>query len=114
MHVLYAHGLVLPVLTLAAWTFVMWIWMYATRIPAMQKAKIDPQEMSRTGAKLELRTDVVARTGAAKPYTAGHRLYGLVNDELLWTFDMAAMGHELQNHLAARLTPMVDDPAPGE
>jgi len=54
MHVMYAHGLVLPVLVLAAWTFVMWLWMYATRIPAMQKAKIDPQEISRTGKKLEL------------------------------------------------------------
>ena len=33
-----------PVLALIAWTFVMWAWMYATRIPAMQAAKIDPQE----------------------------------------------------------------------
>ena len=31
----------LPVLALVAWTFVMWVWMFATRIPAMQKAKID-------------------------------------------------------------------------
>ncbi len=54
MQIMYAHGLVLPVLVLAAWTFVMWLWMYATRIPAMQKAKIDPQELSRTGGKLEL------------------------------------------------------------
>lgn len=83
------------------------IWEGAVEVTGMVQDRI-------TGAKLELRTDVVARTGAAKPYTAGHRLYGLVNDELLWTFDMAAMGHELQNHLAARLTPMVDDPAPGE
>ncbi|MET0741217.1 MAG: FABP family protein, partial [Candidatus Nanopelagicales bacterium] len=29
-----------------------------------------------TGPKIELRTDVVARTETAKPYTAGHRLYG--------------------------------------
>ncbi|MFO1406631.1 MAG: MAPEG family protein [Steroidobacteraceae bacterium] len=34
----------LPVLALVAWTFVMWAWMYATRIPAMQAAKIDPQD----------------------------------------------------------------------
>lgn len=51
---MYEHGLILPVLALIAWTFVMWLWMYATRIPAMQAAKIDPQEMARTGAKLEL------------------------------------------------------------
>jgi hypothetical protein len=54
MHAMYQHGLILPVLALAGWTFVMWLWMYATRIPAMQKAKIDPQELSRTGKKLEL------------------------------------------------------------
>ena len=30
-----------PVVALAAWTMVMWLWMYATRIPAMNKAKID-------------------------------------------------------------------------
>ena len=33
-----------PVVALAAWTMVIWIWMYATRIPAMRKArvKLDP------------------------------------------------------------------------
>ena len=34
--------LLLPVLALICWTLVMWLWMYATRIPAMQKAQIDP------------------------------------------------------------------------
>ncbi|MEM9286276.1 MAG: MAPEG family protein [Pseudomonadota bacterium] len=34
-----------PVLILASWSLVMWIWMYATRIPAMQKAGIDPAKM---------------------------------------------------------------------
>ena len=56
-----------------------------------------------TGAKLELRTDVVARTESAKEYSAGHRLYGLVDGELLWAFDMAAMGQPLQSHISARL-----------
>ena len=31
----------LPVLTLVAWTLVVWFWMYATRIPAMSKAKVE-------------------------------------------------------------------------
>lgn len=31
----------LPVFALVTWTFVMWFWMFATRIPAIQKAKID-------------------------------------------------------------------------
>ena len=30
-----------PVVALLAWTMVMWLWMYATRIPAMTKAGID-------------------------------------------------------------------------
>ncbi|MBY0304527.1 MAG: MAPEG family protein [Sphingomonas sp.] len=29
------------VVALAAWSLVMWVWMYATRLPAMRKAKID-------------------------------------------------------------------------
>jgi hypothetical protein len=37
-----------PVLALVTWSLVMWLWMYAARIPAMQKAKIDPQEAVRT------------------------------------------------------------------
>jgi hypothetical protein len=52
------HGMVAPVLALIGWTFMMWFWMYATRIPAMQKARIDVRELSRTGAKLELPPEV--------------------------------------------------------
>jgi hypothetical protein len=55
------------------------------------------------GAKVEIRTDVVARTTSAKEYTAGHRLYGHVDGDLLWAFDMAAMGQPLQSHISARL-----------
>lgn len=55
------------------------------------------------GAKIELRTDVVARTETAKDYNAGHRLYGLVDGDLLWAYDMAAMGQSLQPHLSATL-----------
>jgi hypothetical protein len=42
------HTILSPVLALITWSLVMWLWMYATRIPAMQKAKIDPQEAVRT------------------------------------------------------------------
>jgi len=38
-----------PVLALVAWTLVMWVWMYATRIPAMKAAGIDPQEAAYPG-----------------------------------------------------------------
>lgn len=56
-----------------------------------------------SGARVELRTDVVARTQTAKDYTAGHRIYGLVGGELMWAFDMAAVAHPLQPHVSARL-----------
>jgi len=34
-----------PLMALVLWTFVMWVWLYATRIPAIRKNKIvmDPQ-----------------------------------------------------------------------
>ena len=56
-----------------------------------------------TGGKLELATDAVARTGSAKEVTAGHRLYGNVEGDLLYAYDMAAVGQPLQPHLWARL-----------
>ncbi len=34
-----------PVVALLAWTMVMWLWMYATRIPAMNKAGIDSKNL---------------------------------------------------------------------
>lgn len=43
----------LPVLVLATWTLIMWAWMYATRIPAMQKAKIKPDEARHPGTGAE-------------------------------------------------------------
>ena len=33
-----------PVLALIAWTLVMWVWLYATRLPAMTRAGIAPQD----------------------------------------------------------------------
>jgi len=36
-----------PVVALAAWTMVMWAWMYATRIPAMAVAKVVPDGLAR-------------------------------------------------------------------
>ena len=43
-----------PVVALAAWTMVMWLWMYATRIPAMNAAKVDPDSLVRDpDAKLD-------------------------------------------------------------
>jgi hypothetical protein len=64
-------------------------------------------EGSVEGPRIEIRTDMVARTASAKEYTAGHRLYGLVEGDLMWAYDMAAMGEPLQPHLSARLARVV-------
>ena len=53
--------------------------------------------------KLELRTAGVGYTETAKEVTEGHRLYGNVEGDLLYAYDMAAVGQELQPHLWARL-----------
>jgi len=46
-----------PVLALVCWTLFIWAWMYATRIPAMRKAKIDPQSAIHPGSLSGLPTD---------------------------------------------------------
>jgi len=53
--------------------------------------------------RIELQTDVVARTETAKEVTAGTRLYGLIGEDLGWAYDMAAVGQPLQSHLSAQL-----------
>lgn len=43
-------GVLTPALALVCWTLLVWAWMYATRIPAMQRAKIDPQSAIHPGS----------------------------------------------------------------
>ncbi len=38
-----------PVVALMIWTMIVWAWMYAVRIPAMQQAQIQPDEARQTG-----------------------------------------------------------------
>ncbi len=56
-----------------------------------------------TGARVDLTTDVVARTTTAKEYTAAQRMYGMVEGDLLWVMDMAAVGEPMSSHVSARL-----------
>lgn len=75
------------------------VWHGKVIVSEIQDARI-------TRAHLEMSTDSVMRTASAKEYVGGHRLYGLVADgDLAWTFDMAAVGQPLTNHLAAKLAP---------
>lgn len=48
------HDILGPVAALASWSMVMWAWMYATRIPAMQRAKVDADKLvGNTGTTLD-------------------------------------------------------------
>jgi hypothetical protein len=43
-----------PVAALASWSMVMWVWMYATRLPAISKARIDAKNwVGGTGKQLD-------------------------------------------------------------
>jgi len=55
------------------------------------------------GPRITLQTDLVARTTTAKEYTAATRLYGLVDSDLMWVMDMAAVGQPLQSHVSGQL-----------
>lgn len=46
-------GTLQPIVALAAWTMIMWLWMYATRLPAMTAAKVDPDSLV-NGPKVSL------------------------------------------------------------
>ena len=64
-----------------------------------------------TGTKIEMTTDLVARTESAKEVRAGHRLYGMAGADLAWAYDMAAVGKPMQPHLSAqlkRVSPVAD------
>ena len=56
--------LLAPIVALVAWTHVMWAWMYATRIPAMRRARmrLDPEaprgaQMASLPAKVRWKAD---------------------------------------------------------
>ena len=55
------------------------------------------------GPRIDLASDAVVRTAGAKPYASATRLYGLVDDHLLWAWDVSAFGRELASHASARL-----------
>jgi hypothetical protein len=55
------------------------------------------------GPRIDLATDAVMRTQGAKPYAAATRMYGLVENHLLWAWDIAALGQSLRTHASGRL-----------
>jgi hypothetical protein len=81
------HSVLTPILALIVWSLVVWVWMYATRLPAMTAAKIDPQS-ARFPGSLDSLPDAVRQVAnnynhlmeqptifyalAAYTYLAGH------------------------------------------
>jgi hypothetical protein len=52
-------AILLPMLVLAGWTMLIWLWMYATRLPAMSRAGIDGTKLVGTTGR-GLRDQLVA------------------------------------------------------
>ena len=52
-------SILLPMLVLAGWTMIVWLWMYATRLPAMSRAGIDGTKLVGSTGK-GLRDQLVA------------------------------------------------------
>lgn len=69
---------------------------HPTGIVEMYYGTIEP-------ARIQLKTDGVLRSPHAKEYNSASRMYGLVDSQLMWVMDMAAVGHPLQSHLSAQL-----------
>lgn len=54
--------------------------------------------------RIDLVSDLIARTATGAEVTAGKRLYGLVQGDLMWAHDLAAFGQPMQSYASARLS----------
>lgn len=55
------------------------------------------------GGRIDLVSDLIARTPDAAAVASATRLFGNVEGDLLWTWDIAAFGEPLQSYFSARL-----------
>ncbi|WP_435737118.1 FABP family protein [Cellulosimicrobium sp. PMB13] len=53
--------------------------------------------------RVDLASDLIARTGTAAEISASKRLFGLVEGQLLWVWELAAFGEPLQSYASAKL-----------
>jgi hypothetical protein len=102
------NTILVPVLALCVWTFVLWFWMYATRLPAMKKARINVKRLKR---KQELDVLPVPVQQIADNYNHLHEqptvFYALafyshlvgvadsLNVQLAWAYVVLRMAHSL-------------------
>lgn len=61
--------------------------------------------------RIDLATDLMARTSSAAEVAGATRMYGYVSGELMWAWDLAAFGQELQSYAAARLSKVETEPS---
>ena len=54
--------------------------------------------------RIDLASDLIARTPTAAEVSASNRLYGLVEGHLMWVWEIAAFGHPLQSYVSANLS----------
>ncbi len=55
------------------------------------------------GPRIDLASDLIARTPDAAEVRAATRMYGLVQGDLMWAWDIAAFGEPLQSYASAQL-----------
>lgn len=53
--------------------------------------------------RIDLGSDLMARTASAPDVAGATRMYGSVQGDLLWAWDLAAWGNELQSYASAQL-----------
>ncbi|MDF1686148.1 MAG: hypothetical protein ACJAVO_002709 [Parvibaculaceae bacterium] len=85
-----------PILALVSWTLLMWVWMYINRIPAMNKAGLDPQEAQHPGS---LNILPKAARSAADNYNHLHEQPTIFYALVAYTF-LVGNGDELNIMLA--------------
>lgn len=54
--------------------------------------------------RVDLASDLIARTPTSAEVAASSRLYGLVEGNLMWVWELAAFGHPLQSYVSANLS----------
>lgn len=59
--------------------------------------------------RIDLGTDLMARSASAPEVGGATRLYGNVGGELLWAWDIAAFGNPLQSYASGRLERVLAD-----
>lgn len=56
------------------------------------------------GPRIRMVTDALVRSPDAPEINAATRMFGLVNGDLMWAQDIAALGHELQSYISGGLS----------